>query len=93
MIKPAQSQRVSVKVWHDVTISDTQTVEITVKTLKNLIGLQNADSLVIRGKKLFRIDDWGHHRGGVTEEEVREATETDIAVVRLIDTLTEINKK
>lgn len=82
---------VRVQVGMAATLDAREVKQITIKTLKRLVGLADADTIAVTPEgKLTRTDYFGHHRGGSVTEELREATELDVAVCRVLEKLASI---
>lgn len=82
---------VHVQVGMAATLDAKEVKHITISSLKRLVGLADADTITVTPEgKLTRTDYFGHHRGGEVTEELREATELDVAVCRVLEKLTSI---
>ncbi len=73
-------------VYEDIDLNDQAVYDVTVKRLQQLLG--NGEYLrTENGKVVVKQDDPGWRHGSVGEEYVRDATELDIAIFKVLNTL------
>lgn len=73
----------------DISLSEEQAYEVTECVLLGLIKLfkDNKTNYFIDDNFLMMRTDYGHHRGGISEDRVRVATDLDKSVFNVLNEL------